>query len=345
MVSYSAFKGRINFVRKLLLVLPFVVPLLVLYTLDPGSFEFTWKGRGYYIIFVWLAVMEVILNWELKSRTGKLRSVRTIALLAVSLLPTIYVFYSNYLGLNDLIVDVATRGNVYFSSQMPLSIEYLIFAAFFGLIVTILYGPNGLKNFSVPMLLLCVMGTLYTIDNFYPYGRFTPLQIFVPATATLAARFLNLLGYQTRFIGSVENTPVLQAWNSSGGATFGIAWPCAGLEGLIVYTVTILLFLKQSGIPLKQRFLYFAVGAVVTYFINILRIVTIFTIAANQGDYLRFHDYYGQMYTIIWIASYMLMISVTQTMWKNRTRLKNMKKTPSSSQISVVNKYPNPREK
>ncbi|MFH0897025.1 MAG: exosortase/archaeosortase family protein [Candidatus Bathyarchaeota archaeon] len=296
----------------------FVVPLVVLYNLNPGSFDSTWKGRAYYIIFVWLTVMEVILNWKRANKIGKLMSIRSLALLAVLLLPTIYVFYSNYLNLNNLIIDIAAKSNVSISGQMPLSIEYIIFAAFFGLIITILYGTNGLTNFSVPLLLLVIMGTLYTIDNFYPYGRFTPLQILVPATATLSASFLSLLGYQTRFIGYVESTPVLQAWNSSGGATFGIAWPCAGVEGLIVYTVTILLFLKQTEIPLKQKALYFTIGAVVTYFINILRIVTIFTIASNQGDYLRFHNYYGQMYSIIWITAYMLIIFAIQTTWKNK---------------------------
>lgn len=319
MSIYSTLKRGIKPVQKLLPILSFAIPVLLLYSVNPFSFETTWKGRAYYIIFIWLAAMEVILNWGLASRVGRLKSARAIVLFAALLLPTIYVVLANSYGLNNMIADVAKNSNVYFPDEVPLSTEYLVFTALFGLIITAMYGLRGLKDFSIPALLIGIMGTLYMIDNFYPYGRFTPLQIFVPTTSTLAGGFLNLLGYQTRFIGVFEGTTVLLAWNSVGSATFGIAWPCAGVEGLIIYAVLILMFIQKSAITLRMRLLYFVIGAGVTYFINIMRIVAIFTIAANQGDWLRFHNYYGQMLTVTWIVSYMLIITAVQTMWKRKT--------------------------
>jgi exosortase/archaeosortase family protein len=109
-------------------------------------------------------------------------------------------------------------------------------------------------------------------------------------------------------------------------AGYMIGWPCAGIESLIIYTMVILLFLSKSAIPLKLKIVYFFVGAVVTYFINVLRIVTIFLIAINGGDVAAFHDYYGQLYSISWIISYPLILIGINALWtkikERRTMIK-----------------------
>jgi len=111
--------------------------------------------------------------------------------------------------------------------------------------------------------------------------------------------------------------PVLIAWDSQGrySPPFAIGWPCSGVESLLIYSVTILLFLQKSVIPWKHRIIYFVIGGIVTYFINILRIVTIFVIAINGGDVWTFHDYYGQLYSITWIISYPLIIIGSRALW------------------------------
>lgn len=319
MVLQSAGGATCLTLLKLLPVVSFLAPIIILYALFPNSFETTWKGRSYYFIFIWLATMVVILNWKAMNKIKSLRSLRTATLAVVSIIPSAYVAYADISGLNSIIADFAQGSNIYLYQWVPLSVEYFIFAALFGLVVTLLYGVKGLEDFSLPMALLVVIGVIYTIDDVYPFGRFTPLQILVPTTATLASSVLNFFGYQTSFVGSFEGTTVLQASNMTGSATLGIAWPCAGIDGLIIYTVTILLFLKSSPITMRHRLAYFAFGAVVTYLINIFRIAAIFIIAVGQGDYVGFHDYYAQLITVIWIVSYMLIITVTQL-----TRQKSM---------------------
>jgi len=83
----------------------------------------------------------------------------------------------------------------------------------------------------------------------------------------------------------------------------------------MLYTIIMLLFLKKSDIPRLHKIIYFAVGAAVTYFINILRIATLFLIGLNGGDVWAFHDYYGQLYSAIWIISYPLIIIGSQILW------------------------------
>jgi exosortase/archaeosortase family protein len=97
-------------------------------------------------------------------------------------------------------------------------------------------------------------------------------------------------------------------------ATSEVAWPCAGIESLLIFTVVILLFLKRMPISWKAKTGYFAIGAAVTYSINILRIVTIFTIGMNGGDVDSFHYYYGPLYSVAWIVLKPLMILGSQSL-------------------------------
>jgi len=308
-----------SILKKILPILSFIIPFLLLYSLYPYSFEVTWHGRTFYLFFLWLVSLEFILDWEKlqASKVNKLRSIRTVAFIIALLLPTIYVIAANYYGLNDMIVSFSLQNGIgqEWANAMPVSIEYLVFTMLFVLILLLNSGVKGLLDFSIAAFFLGIIGFIYVIDNIYPYGTFTPFQIFVPTTTTLAAYVLNLLGYQTEWKGESLGTPVLKAWNSKGEFQAGIAWPCSGIDSLIIYSVTILLFLKKSAIPLNQRIAYFIIGAVITYFINILRIVTLFIIAINGGDWHQFHNYYGPLYSITWIICYLLIIIGTRALW------------------------------
>lgn len=322
--TIQIFKKNFSVFKKFLPILPFIVSFLVLYSLYPESFEATWKGRTFYLLFLWLVSIEMVFDCKLGTdKMNKPGSIRTVAFITTLLLPMIYVVVANYCGLNDIIADLAEKNNVYWAEWMSLSTEYLIFAVFLGLIVLAYGGINGLMDFSVSVFFLGAIGVIYTIDNLYPYGRFTPFQIFVPTTAMLAANVLNFMGYQTRFLSPVEDAPFLVVWNSTGSAGFGIAWPCSGVESLLIYAVTILLFLKKTAVPWSQRMIYFLIGAIATYSINVLRIVTFFVVAINEGNYMRFHEYYGQLYSITWIVSYILIIIGSRSLWRKITCCKN----------------------
>jgi thaumarchaeosortase len=198
----------------------------------------------------------------------------------------------------------------------PLSLEYLVFTIFFAATIWLAYEVEGLKQFSISLCLLGAIGIIYMIDTFYPYGAFTPFQAFVPFTASSAAQVLNWMGYKTFFLPyQVQGTPVLYVSGSSGSVGFGIGWPCAGVQSLFIYTCVILLFLKKSTIPMIQKIVYFIIGAIGTYIVNILRIVSIYIIAINQDKSAAqvFHDYYGELYSITWIIAYLIIIILSRT--------------------------------
>ncbi|HXX88531.1 MAG TPA: exosortase/archaeosortase family protein [Candidatus Acidoferrum sp.] len=306
-------------------VISFIPAFSILYILYPASFEATWKGRTFYLFFMWLVCLELILNWDKiqKPKVNRTRSVRTVLFIAVLVLPTVYVIASNYLGINDALVNLATKYNVdpTLVGWVPLSTEYLVLTVFFVLTVYLGFGARSLKDFALPAIFLAAIGMMYTIDNFFPNGTFTPFQLPVPITTQLAADVLNLMGHATR-ITETTGTPdgwlsILHVIDPKTGLDIisppiAIAWPCAGVESLIIYTITILVFLQGSTISWTRRAIYFVFGAVVTFFINVLRIVTLFTIALQYGDqssqFNDFHFYYGQLYSITWIMLYPLII-------------------------------------
>ena len=347
---------------KLLPLISFITPLLILYLVQDVtfrySFEATWKGRAFYIFFIWFAVLEMIVSWEkLQLKAFKRpKYVRTIALILALSLPTIYVVVSNFYGLNEAIYEWSKSnriaGGVWGHIFMPLSIEYLAFAAFFFLIVFLQYGACGFRRMSLAPSFLATMGIIYMIDNLYPYGQFTPFQIPAAATAILAETVLNFMGYRTSLSYSTSPetgwVPVLKVTNPQNPFHYtrlGVAWPCSGVESLIIYTLFMIIFLKNFEVSTKRKIIYFVAGATVTYLINIARVVSLFIIALKFGPssinplksqkFENFHSFYGPLYSIIWITLYPILIMVGGNIWR---KVKSLMKTAKTRLFSRMAK-------
>lgn len=296
----------------------FLLPMTVLFLMHPQSFDNTRKGRTYYLFFIFIMVLEDIFtstSTKNKSVSTPSSTVKTLSYVTAFFTPTIYVVVANYFGFNAWIVAWSVEHDVYSASWMPLAFEYLIFALLHISLTLRFYGWKGLRDHSTSSVFLFAIGLIYTIDNIYPYGRFTPFQSLVPTTVTLAEKVLNLLHYQTLVTPS-EGTVHLTVWNSSGRATLGVAWPCAGIDSLILYVVTFVQFLKKTGISWKHKAAYFLVGAIVIYLINVFRVVTIFRIAVNGENFIRFHDWSGPLYSVTGIISYLLLSLGGRRVWQ-----------------------------
>jgi exosortase/archaeosortase family protein len=336
----------LNGIKKVILpILPliaFSVAFLWLYLLHPQTFEEVWKGRSFQLFFVWLIALEMILGWENMqiNKLSKLTSARTI-LFAVSLmLPIVFVGITNYAGGNLFIQDIAQQNGVQWYWDVPVAVEFLVFAVLFGLTVFLAYGWKGLKSFSVPIFFSAVVGGIFMVDNLYPYGQFTPFQIFVPTTAALAAALLGFMGYSTSLSLSSGSMPQLTVMDPANPlkppAAFSIAWPCAGIESLLIFTVVILLFLKRMPISWKAKIGYFAVGAVVTYFINAFRIVGIYLVALSGGNTDYFHNTIGPLLAIPWIVGYPLIILGVQSLWNRFTNRRKAEATLDKAENNLM---------
>jgi thaumarchaeosortase len=351
-MSEGAFSSATAYVRKhcryfkiLMIFLSVGVPLTVLYFLYPLSFDKTFNGRGYYLFFVWLLVLEFVFDWDKYGSKESDKPVRNVFAFSVALtLPTVYVVISNFLGLNAAIIDFSKPFGIVspWLDFMPLATEFLVFTVLFAVAILCTYDLRGLRDFSLPIAMLGVVGAVSMINLLFPYGGFTPFQILVPMTANLSAGVLNLLGYKTWLLQNPNNfTPTLYASNLKTVWGGNIAWPCAGVDSLLIYSVVILLFLKKADFSRVQKIIYFIVGATVAFFINVLRIVTIYVIGVNSGGdsaaVSAFHDSYGQIYSAIWIVSYPLIIIGSQILWsKLHSNLKRASATEKPSRMNEI---------
>jgi len=284
--------------------------------------------------------LEFILSWEnIKPKISKHNKTGLLAVAIVLLLPTLYVVSEYYFGVNSAIANAAVQNGVAFPYSMPLAVEYLVFSVLLCLTAFLYFGKKGLTGFALPALFVGLVGVIYTIDNVFPYGEFTPFQLLVPTTAMLAAGVLGLMGYAT-LLGTENGMPTLQVTGPLGTAKFSIAWPCAGIESLLIFTAVALLFLQRMPISWKAKVGYFAVGATVTYFINVLRIATIFTIGTefgiNSNQVQMFHYYYGPLYSIAWIVSYPLIILASQGLWR---KIKSGKSALTAENLGNLNQH------
>lgn len=290
-------------------------------------FDYTWKGRLFLLFFVWLFALESFsgiksLNEELgERRRGKLK---LAIILVFALIPLIYIIAINFLGLDQAVINLGSfiridywKANwAYWENSLtgdwPMSLEYVVFTVSFVSTILLAYGKKGLKVFSISAALVAGIAVVYMIDTMYPAGGFKPFEALALPTSACAAVVLEAIGipFTMYYRPGPAAAPVIGMSVNGSPVQTSIAWPCAGVQSLFLFVVIILLLFKKSGIPPFRQAIYFIIGAVGTYFVNVGRIVTYFVILLNQGQdsALVFHNVYGEMYFFSFILVYILLI-------------------------------------
>ena len=292
-------------------------------------FDYTWKGRLFLLFFVWLFVLEsfIGLKWINEERESHRSKLKILAIFTCALIPIFYIIGVNSLGLDQIIVragelirlDYWKAHSAFWENTLygdwPLSLEYVVFTLSFLATVLLAYGKKSLRTFSISAVLVAGISVVYMIDTMYPFGAFAPFQVLALPTAAGAAIMLQAMGIPFNFLYSPGfGTPII-AMNLNGSTvTTSIAWPCAGVHSLFLYTVIMLLLLKRTNISAFRKSVYFIAGAIGTFTVNVFRIVTYFTLLINQGREaaLNFHNIYGEYYFFSWILVYILLIICIQ---------------------------------
>ena len=274
----------------------------------------TWKGRMFYLFFSWLLLLELIIDWDEIAERKPKNPFRVFAFFVAVAVPLIYVVSVNFWGLNEFITSIGRDlGFTGYSLEFhwPLSAEYLVFTVSFLVAIFLAYGKEGLKFFSIALSLLVGMCIIYTLDTFYPAGAFKPFEMLALPTSACAAALLDILGYSVslQYNSGAGSMPLITISGKLPVAAY-VGWPCAGVQSLFLFAVIILLLFKRSNISSYRKFAYFVVGAVGTYFVNILRIASYFVIFISNGATTAdfFHSSLGELYFVAWISFYIMMI-------------------------------------
>jgi len=325
-------KGRLH----LLLLSFFFIPILLILFLDFfdieafGSFNYkfmfdlSWKGRMFYLFFMWLFLLESILNWEViieKQHRFQNRS-RVLLMCIFAAVPSVYILGVNFLGWDQMILDLGQALHIRdIYEPWPLSVEYLVLISFFIFATWLAYGLVGLKSFSISLSLLAGIGIVFLVDTVWPYGTLGPLELLAVPTAACATVLLNLLGYTVKltypFVSSPEygSLPRIQVWKGGEYTSADVAWPCAGVHSLLLYTLITLMFFKKSTMQRERKIIFFLIGAAGTYLTNIFRIASYFIISIHYGSSVGwvFHNSYGELYFIAWMLLYFIIIVAIQS--------------------------------
>jgi len=320
-IDIQAFKGVV-------ILLSAILSVSIAYLLEPQSFQYTWKGRALYLMFLWLLTIELALAWrKLSEKRPLLGWIKIIATTITLATPTIYMMTTLLFGLNYEIMEMGkflgvpyNHGLWFLEESWPLSLEYLLFTGLFAASIWLMHGVKGLKKFPASLFFLGAIGFFYLTDTFYPYGTFATLQIFVPVTVQSAAFLMSWMGYETLF--RVAGSALIVTRDSSQFIAL-MFWPCAGVHSLFVYTLSILLFVKEAVISFKWKVACAAVGALGTFLTNILRIASICSIGVNLGPQAAqmFHKYYGELYFIGWFLTYLMVIVSGHKIWTRLSEL------------------------
>ena len=305
---------------------------IVLFNEKGFYFDYTWKGRLFLLFFLWLFVLETSLNWEKQSKEdSEIKPISHFKILAsfiCAILPLIYIISVNFLGLDQTIINLGDtlRGEYWrahfgdwqyiLEAAWPLLVEYLVFTVSFLATILLAYGKGGVKKFGITLAFISGVSAVYFLDTIFPYGVFKPFQLLTLPTAACAAILLDILGYSfsLSFSPGADAMPIIRTQAGGRWYSVGIAWPCAGVHSLFLYTLIILLLFKKSNISRFRKTIYFIAGAIGTYSVNILTILVYFRILVNQGlsAAQTFHDVYAELLFVAWILLYILLIICIQ---------------------------------
>jgi exosortase/archaeosortase family protein len=345
--------------KELLIPISFIMMMLIAYVFDPSvvgpsSFEETWTGRAFYLFFLWLFALEFILDGSKNSkpRTNlSTRWVRTVSGFSILMIPTAYIIAFYMFGLNSAITSLGlalgkffgvgqgltwNSQAVFISTYFPISFEYVIATASILAGVFLVLELDGIKQFSISISLLGLVGVFYMINTFRPYATASfpnflsllspilplsgvSIQGFVPFISSIVAFVMQKLGYAVQ-MAVLQDGTVQMLVNGYG---FDIYWPCAGVYSLFIYTFVILLFLKGFPMSFRGKVISFVIGAVGTFFVNILRIVSIMEIYVTKGAAAGdiFHDYYGELFFMFWIVFYLFGLVLVQRFLIRKTSI------------------------
>ena len=74
--------------------------------------------------------------------------------------------------------------------------------------------------------------------------------------------------------------------------------------------IILVFFKKAEIISAFRKLVYFIIGLFGTFFVNVLRVMSILVIMLDSGSDagMIFHNTYGEIYSVIWIFLYILLI-------------------------------------
>jgi len=183
--------------------------------------------------------------------------------------------------------------NAFNFNEKPMFGLFDMLVAFLSVCVAF-YGFKGFKHFVLPTAYLSILIVGYQLEF-----AITQVVFLENSLAHFIASTLNLLTINASANG---NLVTIHARDGT-FQTLMIDAPCTGIKGMLAYgSLAVLMILDVKASP-KRKALCTAIGAIGTFLVNLLRLLTIFLACYFLGieAAMAVHIYLGYGLFIIWV--------------------------------------------
>ena len=334
---YNVFRTRDAF--PLLFI---VFPILYLIVIDPVSFTLVWfvgqqVGRGALIFVFFLVAWDFNDSRKLFTATNDKKRYIVLGVILVILL--VYYYFRVFNGFfqrppidpttgTPMDTTFTTYVRVYVTSRLGVSQEStlsfllamdFVFYALYCLAATaLLYSVRSIRLMTLPVIYLVGLGILDAMDAYFPEDSLAFLQVWVYLIWNVVVFLLSLMGFHINF--DMTTAPLhlpslilrgnqLFLWGYKGYVGLAIYWPSSGVVSMIIYSLVIVVLMVKLDAPRTRKAIYAIIGAVGTYFVNVIRITLIVLyITYVSSDFQAFHASIGEVLFIAWIFIYLLVV-------------------------------------
>ena len=319
-----------------------IFPIIYLIVIDPVSFTLVWfvgqqVGRGALVFVFFLVAWDFSDSRKLFTAT---RDKKRYAVLVVILLGLfVYYYFRVFNGFfqrppidpsTGTPMDTAftTYVRVYVTSQLGVSqestlsfllaMDFVFYAMYCMIATALLYSVRSIRLMALPVIYLVGLGILDTMDAYFPQDSLAFLQVWVYLIWNAVVFLLSLMGFHTNVSPATAplNEPSLILhgnqlflWGFKGYVGLAIYWPSSGVVSMIIYSLVIVVLMVKLDAPRKRKAVYAIIGAVGTYFVNVIRITLIVLyITYISSNFEAFHASVGEVLFIAWIFIYLLAV-------------------------------------
>lgn len=168
----------------------------------------------------------------------------------------------------------------------------------------IFFELNALREAFSPLFLIAAAISINFVSSLIE-PLFDP---YIPHFASFIVAILNTIGIEIRISPYSPTTMILQTSNATRAPLLlEFVWGCVGFTSMFIFSVIIVVVLAESPGKFKTKTLWYILGIVGTFFVNLLRIVLIFVTDYFYGYEAgaKVHYFIGYILFIAWTTVFL----------------------------------------
>ncbi len=299
--------------NNLAFIIPFILPLLLIFLVNHGSFILGWNegqgGLSFIILFLLIEWFDSRKKLEFdKSNRNKIAKLACLS-------GILFYFAFMYLfGYYTVLESFGEGFNIPGTLSWARMWDYIIYISFVAAMISLSFNDiKALKLFPTPIVYAIGMALILLLDSALPHSQ---LGIFEGVVSVIIFMVVSMLRYLGVGINILDEQTIL-VFGQKGTLRISLFWPCVGILSMLIYFLVIAILMLKLDISIYRKVLYAILGAIGTFFINVIRIFLIIYYGAFVSINLRmFHETIGEVLFVIWIIFFILIV----TEWEGRRR-------------------------